>query len=238
MFVLALAALGVLLAASVSAQSLRLQVPAALPRGQHLGSYSPWIAVSYADLRSEPYTLKLWLLEENNWHCASTQWCERALALGSQREGNADGSLEMTTVFDVFEYGPSLTWVARLYDGAGQEVASAKARSKTLAARPPELKPVGKRVGVVGQPLRFTLEATPSSRGKAVNFRINNAPLGSKFDAATGLFEWTPDAAGLRRIVVEAVAADTQLADAEIVELDIAIAEEAEAGSPASPKAD
>lgn len=232
---LPLTGLSVLLSASAAAESLRLQVPSVLPRGLRLSDYSPCIAFSYSDLRSEPYTLKVWLLEENNWHCASTQWCERSFALGSRREASADGTLQMAFPFDVFDYGPRLTWVARLYDGSGVEVAKTEARSKTVAAAPPELKPVGKRVGIVGQPLEIRLEATART-AERVTFRIHNAPDGVRVDRATGILRWTPGSPGLFRVVVEAVGEESQLTDAEMVELDIAPAEEADAGSGARPE--
>jgi hypothetical protein len=230
---LCLGALPVLLAAPAAAQSLRLQVPSALPRGQHLGDYSPWIAFSYSGIRAQPCTLKVWLLEENNWHCASTQWCERSFAVGSAGESSLDGTLQMASPFDVFDYGPQLAWVARLFDGSGVEVASAKAQSKAVRAAPPALKAVGKRVGVSGQPLQIRLEAS-SRKGESVSFRVHNAPDGVQLDPATGVLRWTPGAPGLYRVVVEAVCDATQLADAEIVELDIASAEVAGAVSHAA----
>ena len=131
----------------------------------------------------------------------------------------------MTAPFDVFDYGPSLTFLARLFNGSGVEVASAKARSKSVAAEPPHLKPIGKRLGVVGQELRLVFSAT-SSDGEKATFRIHDAPADAKLDAETGVFTWTPTAPGLYRLVVEAVSEKTKLTDAEIVLLDIAQAEE------------
>lgn len=74
-------------ATRASGGALRVQVPTALPRGGRLGEYSPWVTFTYTGLRTEPYTLKVGLLEENNWHCASTQWCERVSpsAVGAKR---------------------------------------------------------------------------------------------------------------------------------------------------------
>jgi hypothetical protein len=222
----ALTALAIFSAGSAPAESLRIQAPTVLPRNHGLGDYSPWVSFSYADLKSEPYTLKVWLLEEEHWYCASSQWCERTFAINSHREGPANGSLQMTSPFDVFDYGPSLTWVARLFNGSGVEVASAKVQSRTVAAESPTLRPVGKRVRAVGQELRMVFSATAAVGEKAI-FRVHGAPADAKLDAETGVFTWTPSAPGLYRVVVEAVSDKTKLTDAEIVSLDITQAEEA-----------
>lgn len=220
----ALAAVALFTAGSAPAESLRIYAPTVLPRNQGLGEYSPLIFFSYSDLKSESFTLKVWLLEEHNWYCASSQWCERTFAINSRREGVANGTVRMASPFDVFDYGPSLTWVARLFNGSGVEVASAKVQSKTVAGEPPILKSIGKRVGVVGQKLRliFSLTAPPD---EVVMFHIHDSPAEARLDAETGVFTWTPTTPGLYRIVVEAVSAKTKLGDAEIVELDIAQAE-------------
>ena len=224
-FATALVAVAVFNAGSAPAESLRSHAPSVLPRNQRLGDYSPLVSFSYSDLKSEPYTLKVWLLEEGAWNCASAQWCEKTFAINSRREGAANGSLQMTSPFDVFDYGPSLTWVARLFNGSGVEVASAKVQSKTVAGEPPALKPVGKRVGAVGQELRLVFSTTAPA-GEKVTFRIHDAPSDARLDAETGVFIWTPTTPGLYRIVVEAVSQETKLTDAEIVALNIAQAEE------------
>lgn len=224
----ALTAVAVFSAGSAPAESLRIHAPTVLPRNQGLGDYSPLVSFSYSDLKSEPYTLKVWLLEENNWNCASTQWCEKTFAINSHREGAANGSLRMTSPFDVFDFEPSLTWAARLFDGSGVEVASTKVQSKTVAGEPPVLKPVSKRVGAIGQELHLAFSATAPA-GEKVTFRIHDGPADAKLDAETGVFTWTPTSPGLYRMVVEAVSEKTKLTDAEIVALDIAQAEEAPA---------
>jgi len=183
---------------------IRIQAPTVMPRDQRLGNYSPAVSFSYSGLQGQPYTLKVWLLEEDTWNCASSQWCERSFAINSRREAAADGSLQIVSPFDVYDYGPSLTWVARLFNGEGIEVASAKAQSRAVAGKPPVLKPTDKRVGATGQELRFILtEAAPL--GERVTFRIHQAPADAKLDSQTGMFSWTPTAPGLYRIVVEAV---------------------------------
>jgi hypothetical protein len=128
-----------------AAEVLRIQAPPVLARNSPLGAYSPLISFNYSDLKPEPYTLKVWLLEDG-WNCASSQWCEQSFAINSRREGYAHGALRMALPFDVFDYGPSLTWVARLFDGSGIEVASAKVSSKTVSGTPPVLKPVGNSI--------------------------------------------------------------------------------------------
>lgn len=208
--------------ATSAAQSLRIQAPEVLPRSQPLGAYSPLLSFTYSDLKEEPYTLKVWLLEEeDSWNCASSQWCERSFAINGMESAN--GSLQMTTPFDVFDY-PSLMWVARLFNSSGVEVASAKSRCKTLNAESPVLRPIGKHVGFVGQQLRLVFSAKALPEGK-VTYRLHNSPAAATFNAETGVFTWTPTATGLYRIVVEAVS-PTKLTDAEIVPLDIGQAEE------------
>lgn len=223
-----LSALNILALGSAPAETLRILAPAVLPRNQSLGAYSPFIAFSYSNLKSEPCTLKVWLLEEDAWNCASSQWCEKTFAIGNGHEAAADGTLRMTSPFDVYDYGPSLTWVARLFNGSGVEVASAKLKSKTVVADPPVLKPVGKRVGAVGQELRFVLSAVAPA-GEKVTFRMHDAPAEAKLDGEAGVFTWTPSTPALCCIVVEAVSQKTKLADAEIVTLDIAQVDEAPA---------
>lgn len=82
----------------------------------------------------------------------------------------------MTSSFDVFDYGPRLTWVARLYDGSGVEVASAKAQSKTVAAPPPDLKPVGKRVWGRGPAAAGFSRSHHSPRWAGFNTNLDDFP--------------------------------------------------------------
>ncbi len=209
--------------------SLRIQIPSVMPRDQQLGEYSPRLVLSHANLSAEPHTAKCWLLEEDGWNCASTQFCEQTFAVN----GGRDGSVEIASPMDVYDYGPNLTFVVRLYNSAGLEVAMAKARTRTVEARPPCLNPIGKRVGMVGQPLRFVVSShAGSASGEKVVFRVHNAPVESRLDSETGVFTWTPSEAGLFRMTVEAVSESSKLTDAEIVSLDIAQAEEASAAVP------
>lgn len=211
--------------------TLRVEAPAVLPRGQALGEFSPFVSFAYGGLRAVPYTLKVWLLEESVWHCASSQWCERVVALDGRKSGGGNGAIQMALPFDVFDCGPSLTWVARLFDESGVEIAVARARSQSSKGSPPVLARVGRRVGTVGQELRLTFSASVSAGEKAI-FRVRNAPSGSKLDATGGVFTWTPESAVLHRLVVEAVSLPSKLADAEIVDFDIAEAESIEPAAP------
>jgi len=215
-------ALAVFIMNSTLAESLSIHAPKVLPRNQPLGDYSPLVSFTYSDLKEEPYTLRVWVLEDAGWNCASSQWCEKTFAINGEESGN--GSLQMTSSFDVFDY-PSLMWVARLFDRSGVEVASARAQAKTVAADFPVLKPIGKRVGAVGTEMRLVFSAKAPADDHII-YRLQNAPADAKLNAETGVFTWTPSSSGLHRIVVEAVSLKTKLTDAEIVSLDIGEAEE------------
>ena len=210
---------GLLVASCAFAESIRLSVPSVLPRDCPLVGYSPLVRVSYSGLNAESYTLKLWLLEDQKYNLASTQWSERTISIENKKGGAAEGQLLLNAAMDVFDY-PSFLWVARLYNSAGVEVAMAKARSKAVSTRPVLLKPVGRRVATVGKTLRIPLESE-GEKDAAVTYRMQDAPSGAALDSKTGLFTWSPTAAGATTLVFEAVTGDTELTDAKVVHVDV-----------------
>jgi hypothetical protein len=186
-----------------------------------LVGYSPLVRLYYAGLKPEDYTLKVWLLEEQNYHLASTQWSPRTIPIRNGKDGLQDVELRIVTDMDVFDY-PSFLWVARLYDRAGLEVASATARSKAVPVRPALLKPVGARVATVGQPLRFNLESdSDAEAGARTTYRMQGAPAGATLDPKTGAFDWTPSAAGRTTVFFEALAGGSDVADAASAVIDV-----------------
>ena len=177
------------------------------------------LRIHYTDLNSESYTLKVWLLENQKYNLASTQWSERTLPIDNAKGGAPNGQLLLNIDMDVFDY-PSFLWVARLFNSAGVEVASAKAQSRSASVQPALLKPVGRRVGTVNQALRIPLE-TDGGKDTEVTYRMQDAPSGASLDPKTGVFTWTPSAAGTATVVFEAVTGESKVADAEIVTINV-----------------
>ena len=173
---------GLLVTTGALAESIRITAPTVLPRDCPLMGYSPLVRVSYSGLEEESYTLKLWVLEDQKYNLASTQWSERTIPIENKQGGAPEGQLLLNMAMDVFDY-PSFLWLARLYNSAGKEVAMAKARSKAVSTRPVLLKGVGRRVATVGQTLRIPLESE-GEEAAAVTYRMQDAPSGAKIGRA------------------------------------------------------
>ena len=225
LWITSLALGGLLLVSTACAESLQITPPPVLPRGCSLLGYAPLVRVHYADLGSEAYTLKLWLLEDQKYNLASSQWSGRTIPIDNQKGGSPQGQLLLNAAMDVFDY-PTFLWVARLYNSAGVEVASAKSKSTSASVRPVLLKPVGRRVATVGQLLRITL-ATDAGRGGMATFRMQDAPTGASLDSKTGVFTWAPSAGGAVTVVFEVVTGESEVADAELVTIEVSTPDKA-----------
>lgn len=210
-------------AAHGGAQSLSLSAPPLLPRNYPLSSFAPRIVIHYANLGPGDYSVKLWLLDSEHFNCASSQWCARALAIENVHGSHAQGELVVNVAMDVYDY-PAFIWVARLYDATGAEKAFAKASSKGTPLRPALLKPINRRHAVAGQCMRIQLELH-DPKSEAASFRVLDNPPGSAIDSKSGLFTWTPAISGAWTLTFEAIKAGSELADAEVVTIEVSAAE-------------
>lgn len=171
-------------------------VPSKLPAGLGLGSYSPPICFGYAGLQAgSTYTMKVWLLTPGLWYCASSQWCERTFSIDNSTGNNSQGSLEIIENMDVYAY-QQFDWVVRLYDAGGNQVAWTEQYVDATTNAPPVLDPIGDQSGVTGQPITIALSGSDTD-GEQVQFGASNLPAGGVFDTNTGVFTWTPNAAGV-----------------------------------------
>src|SRR6266540_47409 len=166
---------------AVCAETLTIcDVPQRLPRDTRLGAYSPPLCFDYAGLRSgETYTLKVWLLTPGLWFCASSQWCERRIAIDNSGGTNSTGRLVFAENMDVYNYS-QFDWVLRLYDHAGNEVAFTERFTDATENRAPVLNRIGSQSGVVGQRLEFIVTASDPD-GEPVNLAATNLPPDAQF---------------------------------------------------------
>ncbi|KAA6439779.1 T9SS type A sorting domain-containing protein, partial [Dyadobacter flavalbus] len=67
----------------------------------------------------------------------------------------------------------------------------------------PVLAVIGSKTATVGQPLSFTASATDPDQGQSKTFALVNAPSGAAINASTGVFSWTPAAAGTFTLTVK-----------------------------------
>ncbi len=56
----------------------------------------------------------------------------------------------------------------------------------------PVLDPIGNQTVAEGQPLEFAVTASDPNGGDVLTLSASNLPLGATFEAATGVFSWTP----------------------------------------------
>jgi uncharacterized repeat protein (TIGR03803 family) len=66
----------------------------------------------------------------------------------------------------------------------------------TPVADTPVLAPIGNKTVVKNTLLTFTATATDADSGQTLKFSLINAPQGATINATTGVFKWTPTAAG------------------------------------------
>jgi hypothetical protein len=202
--------------------ALKLEAPVTLPRDAHLGAYSPALRIEYSGVPRGRYRLKLWLLESStdNYYCASTQWCEREFRVENTSGTNTDGAILICENFDVFDYAGFL-WVARFYDQDSTEVTSARLEAASAAQHPPTLHRIGRKSCVVGEELRFKVNATGTG-GQGVKFLARALPPGAELDATTGEFKWKPTLPGkFPSVIIEASIPATGLTDAEVIEIEV-----------------
>ena len=205
---------------ALNAQSLRLTVPTALPRGITLGGFSPIVRIHYEmpSAKTGDCLLKVWLLEKatGNYNLASSEWKPRVFRLKASEAHS--GELLVVSDMDVFDYEANFLWVARLFDSSGLEVAMAEEESKSLDASPPILNPIGRRSAVVNNPLQFKLGAD-APKGAEIRYRMSGASNDATLDPVTGVFAWTPASPGTVTVVFEAVS--NEIADAEVVKIEV-----------------
>jgi hypothetical protein len=60
----------------------------------------------------------------------------------------------------------------------------------------PVLAPIADQSGTVGEPLTFTASATDADAGQTLTFSLEGAPAGASIHPTTGVFTYTPTAAG------------------------------------------
>jgi hypothetical protein len=198
------------------------EVPPRMPRNTGLSAYSPPLAFDYANLNvGETYTLRVWLLTPGLWFCASGQWCERQILIDNSSGNNSAGRIFFAQNMDVYDYA-QFDWVLRLYDSIGNQVDVAERYVDATTNRAPVLNPIGNRTGIVGEELRFCITSS-DPEGGAVHLSVTNLPAGAQFDAALGIFSWTPQASGIySNILFQATdAGEGPLTDAEVIAITV-----------------
>lgn len=202
----------------VMAETLRITtVPIQLPRNLSLGSYSPLLEFDYSGLKQDHYTLKLWLLNREPWHCASSQICEKIISVNNSNGQNPSGTLRIVQNMDVHNYS-DMAFVARLYSSAEVQVAWDKKYVDGVSNRPPKLDFIANQNGVVGQPLSFVANAT-DPEGHTLTYWASNLPEGAVLEP-DGTFRWTPHIEGTFDIYISVDDGTTY--DSQQVRLDIA----------------
>jgi hypothetical protein len=66
----------------------------------------------------------------------------------------------------------------------------------------PVLAPIGNQTATVNNLLTFTATATDADKGQTLKFSLVTPPAGAKINATTGVFKWTPTAAGTYKFKV------------------------------------
>src|SRR5579872_3862692 len=92
-------------ALSSSAQTIHITAPMVLPRACPFIGYAPLVRINYSELKPEAYILKVWLLEDQKFNLASSQWSERTIPIENQKGAAPDGQLRLNVPMDVFDYG-------------------------------------------------------------------------------------------------------------------------------------
>lgn len=171
-----------------------ISVPPALPQSTGYGNYAPPLTFGYSNLvNGSRYTLKVWLLSEAGFNCASTEWCNRVFTLDNSSGDNANGYIRIISPMDVYNYS-GFDWIARLYDNSGSEIAMAEQLVPGTTNRPPDFRPA-----------HWTLErgvatiidiAMSDPQGGPLYCGAETLPQGAVFDAANHRIQWQPQNLG------------------------------------------
>ena len=204
-----------------------VSVPAVLPGGTPLATYSPLVSIQYDGLSAETYTLRVFLLETGNFFCASNQWCDIHFPINNQNGTNSSGRIVTARNMDVFDY-PNFLWVADLYNQGGIKVATATQAASSTTNRAPILNQIGNKIVATGQSLDFTVSAS-DPEGDALSFSAQNLPPGATFNSTTGQFHWQPTAPGTYSFIgfIATQVGAVPLSDAELITIQV--------GSPPQP---
>jgi exo-beta-1,3-glucanase (GH17 family) len=171
-----------------------IDAPAWYPKAMSYSYYSPGLEIGYSGLQTKSYTLKVWLLERNNWNCASPQICERTCTIENTVGDNPSGTILIDEPLCIHDYD-TFDLVVRLYDDTGIEVSWTERYATGTTNRPPQLSSIGDKAVLKNSHLEFTISSTDPD-GDGLTYSANDLPSGASFNSTTGTFSWTPTTAG------------------------------------------
>ncbi|QRR00788.1 malectin domain-containing carbohydrate-binding protein [Dyadobacter sandarakinus] len=88
--------------------------------------------------------------------------------------------------------------------------------------QPPVLATIGNKTAFIGQELTFTAVATDPDASQTRHFSLMNAPAGASIEPTTGVFKWTPAAAGTSKFTVQVTDSGTpSLSDFEEITITV-----------------